>query len=65
MDAPEEILLDLNQIAATQSFVAVGAFEVSATATCAYSLDNNGFRAYTLHIKDLRTGQRLSSTSRT
>jgi oligopeptidase B len=58
--APEEVLLDLNAIAISQSFIAIGAFEVSDDGNLlAYSLDNNGFREYTLSIKDLRTGKEL------
>jgi oligopeptidase B len=61
LDAPEEVVLNLNEIAIAQSFIGLGAFEVSDDGNLlAYSLDNNGFRAYTLHVKDLRTGQDLS-----
>jgi oligopeptidase B len=61
LDAPEEIILDLNEIAVAQSFIGTGAFEVSDDGNLlAYSLDNNGFRDYVLHVKYLRTGQDLS-----
>ncbi len=60
LDAPEEILLDLNAMAVAQSFIGVGELEVSDDGNLlAYSIDNNGFRAYTLHVKDLRSGQEL------
>ena len=29
----------------------------------AYSTDNTGFRQYTLHVRDLRTGQDLADTA--
>lgn len=60
LDAPEEVLLDLNAMAVAQSYIGVGAFEVSDDGNLlAYSIDNNGFRAYTLHVKDLRSGEEL------
>jgi oligopeptidase B len=59
-DAPEELLLDLNELAAGHSFLSLGAFAVSDdNSLLAYSLDTTGFRQYTLQIKDLRTGQTL------
>ncbi len=59
-DAAEELLLDLNALAAGHSFLSLGAFAVSDdNSLLAYSLDTTGFRQYTLHIKDLRTGQTL------
>jgi oligopeptidase B len=57
-DAPEEILLDLNRLAESESYLDLGSFEVSDDGQqLAYSLDTRGFRDYTLYIKDLRTGQ--------
>jgi len=59
-DAPEQILLDVNELAAGQKFMALGAYTVSNDGNLlAYSTDNTGFRQYTLHVKDLRTGQVL------
>ncbi|MCU1242817.1 MAG: Oligopeptidase [Candidatus Acidoferrum typicum] len=59
-DAPEELLLDLNELAAGHSFLSLGAFAVSDDNTLlAYSLDTTGFRQYTLQIKELGTGQTL------
>jgi len=61
LDAPEEILLDLNEMARGQLFMAVAAYEVSEDGTLlAYTTDNTGFRQYTLAIKDLRTGRVLA-----
>ncbi len=62
--APEVVLLDVNQLAAGQPFMAVGAMSVSPDGhLLAYSTDNTGFRQYTLHIRDLRTGQDLQDTA--
>ena len=55
--ANEQVLLDGNQLAAGQAFLALGAFAVSDDGQrLAYSTDNTGFRQYTLFIKDLRSG---------
>ena len=60
LDAPEEILLDINELAKGQVFMAVWAYTVSQDGNMlAYSTDNTGFRQYLLHVKDLRTGQVL------
>ncbi|HEX4545325.1 MAG TPA: S9 family peptidase [Candidatus Acidoferrum sp.] len=59
-DAPDELLLDLNQLAEGHSFLGLGSFEVSPdNHLLAYSADTTGFRQYTLHVKDLRTGETL------
>src|SRR5579871_5787284 len=61
MDAPEEVLLDVNELAKGQAFMTVQAFAVSPDGnTLAYSYDNTGFRQYTLAVKDLRTGRTLA-----
>jgi oligopeptidase B len=58
--AEEEVLLDINELAKDQPFMAVSAFNVSDDGNLlAYSTDNTGFRQYTLHVKDLRTGELL------
>jgi oligopeptidase B len=60
LDAPEEIILDVNALAEGQAFMALGAFTVSDDGSLlAYSTDTTGFRQYTLQIKDLRTGELL------
>jgi len=60
LDAPEEVLLDGNQLAAGQKFFNLGALSVSNDGNLlAYSTDYTGFRQYTLQVKDLRTGQTL------
>ncbi|MGA2745127.1 MAG: S9 family peptidase [Candidatus Sulfotelmatobacter sp.] len=60
MDAPEEVILDQNELAKGQAFMSIAAFAVSPDGNLlAYSYDNTGFRQYTLAVKDLRTGQTL------
>src|SRR5690349_15725332 len=54
----EEIILDQNELAKDQKFMAVGTFVPSDDGNLlAYSTDNTGYRQYTLQIKDLRNGQ--------
>ena len=61
MDAPEEMLLDLNALAEGHSYLGVGAYVVSDDGHwLAYSLDTTGYRQFTLHVKDLRTDQTSS-----
>ena len=58
MDAPEEVLLDVNELAKGQIFMSLGEFEVSDDGNLlAYTTDNTGFRQYMLAVKDLRTGK--------
>lgn len=60
MEAPEQVLLDPNELAKTHKFVGIGNFTVSDDANLlAYSVDFTGFRQYTLQVKDLGTGQTL------
>jgi oligopeptidase B len=60
MEAPEEVLLDVNELAKGQIFMSLGEFEVSDDGNLlAYSTDNTGFRQYVLAVKDLRTGKTL------
>jgi len=57
----EELLLDLNELAQGHSFLGLDSFEVSDdNHWLAYSTDITGFRQYTLHFKDLGTGQPLA-----
>ncbi len=63
MDAPEEVLLDPNEMGKTHAFVGVGNFVVSDNSNLlAYTVDFTGFRQYTLHIKNLSTGETLPDT---
>jgi oligopeptidase B len=60
MEAPEEVLLDVNELAKGHAFMSIAAFAVSSDGNLlAYSYDNTGFRQFTLAVKDLRTGQTL------
>ncbi len=54
-DGPEQVTLDLNELAKGQKFMGLGRYAVSDDGNLlAYSTDNTGFRQYTLFIKDLR-----------
>lgn len=54
----EEILLDVNELAQNESFMALGTMVVSDNGQLlAYTCDNRGFRQYKLYLKDLRTGE--------
>src|SRR5258708_7916002 len=58
LEAPEEIVLDQNELAQGQKFMSVGAFVPSDDGNLlAYTTDNTGYRQYSLRIKDLRNGQ--------
>jgi len=60
MDAPEEIVIDVNELAKGQAFMSLAAYAVSPDGNLlAYSYDNTGFRQFTLAVKDLRTGKTL------
>jgi len=64
LEAPEEVTLDLNELAKGQSFMAIGAYTVTDDGSLlAYTTDNTGFREYTLHVKDLRTGELRPETA--
>jgi oligopeptidase B len=60
MDAAEEVVLDVNEMAKGQAFMTVNEYAVSPDGNLlAYSYDNTGFRQFTLAVKDLRTGKTL------
>lgn len=60
MDAPEEVLLDVNALAEGHTFMALGALEVSPDdTTIAYTMDTTGYRQYMLQVKHLATGATL------
>ena len=62
--APEEIMLDVNELAKGEKFMSLGSVQVSDDGNLlAYTTDNVGFRQYKLHIKDLRTGALLPDTA--
>jgi oligopeptidase B len=57
----EQVLLDMNALAEGRPFLGLGVYEVSPDGRyLAFSLDETGFRDYTLQIKDLRSGAVLS-----
>ena len=57
LDAPEQVLLDLNEMARAQRFMALGDWDVSDDGNyLAFTTDNTGFRDYRMQIKDLGTG---------
>jgi len=60
MEAPEQIMLDLNELAKGHKFLGLGLYQVSDDGNLlAYSLDTTGFRQYKLQFKNLQTGQIL------
>jgi oligopeptidase B len=64
LDAPEEIVLDVNALAEGHEYMAVGALEVSDDANLlAYATDDSGYREYTLYVKDLRTGEVIAKVA--
>jgi oligopeptidase B len=64
LDAKEEVLLDLNELAKGRKFVGLGAFVLSDDQNLlAYTTDYVGFRQFSLHVKDLRTGEVLADTT--
>ena len=59
-EGSENIILDGNQLAEGQAFFAIGATDISDDGRwLAYTVDLTGFRQYTLHIKDLESGETL------
>ncbi len=64
LSAPEEIMLDVNELAKGEKFMSLGSTQISDDGNLlAYTTDNVGFRQYKLHIKDLRTGNLLPDTA--
>ena len=60
LTGPEEILLDVNQLAAGKKFLSVRPVGASDDGQLyAYLSDVTGFREYYLSVKDLRTGRVL------
>ncbi|MFY8135240.1 MAG: S9 family peptidase, partial [Aquimonas sp.] len=60
MEAPEEVLLDVNTLAEGQGFFQIARYEVSPdNRLMAYFEDTSGRRQYTLRVKNLETGELL------
>ena len=61
----EQVILDGNQLAEGHAFFAIGATDITDDGRwLAYTTDTTGFRQYTLHIKDLETGETLAESGR-
>ncbi len=64
MEAPEEILVDENELAKGHKYTAIGSMDVSPDGTkLAYTVDFTGFRQYELRVKNLVDGQMLPDTA--
>ena len=60
LDAPEQVMLDENELAGDHDFFALGALEVSPDQhLLAYSTDYDGDEVFTLRVRDLSTGEDL------
>jgi oligopeptidase B len=60
LEAPEQVVLDLNRMAEGHSFLALAAYAVSPDGRLlAYSIDTTGFRVYHLHVRELESGRDL------
>jgi oligopeptidase B len=56
--APEQVLLDQNEMAKGKAFLSIGDYQVSDDAgSLLYTVDDTGFRQYKLFRKNLATGQ--------
>ena len=63
LDAPEEVIIDENALAAGKKFSQLGDFAVSpGSSRLAYLHDTTALRVYTLYVKDLRTGALLGDS---
>ncbi len=63
LDAEEEIMLDVNQLAGDADYFSVRGFKVSPDdRIAAYGVDTRGRRFYDLHFLDLETGETLPDT---
>jgi len=60
LEAPEEVLLNVNEMAKGHGYYSVGGLSVSSNNTLiAFGVDTAGRRKYTLHFKNLATGEIL------
>ncbi|MBC7474262.1 MAG: S9 family peptidase, partial [Candidatus Sericytochromatia bacterium] len=56
LDAPEQILLDLNKLTEESDYLSLGVYKVSPDHKyLAYSIDNDGSESYTLFVKEIDT----------
>jgi oligopeptidase B len=64
MEADEEVVLDLNELARGKTYAGLDAFVLSDDQNLlAYTIDYTGFRQYSLRVKDLRDGRDLPDTN--
>jgi oligopeptidase B len=62
LQAPEQVMLDVNELASGHGFYQVGGWDVSpGGGLLAYAADAVGRRIYTIHVKDLASGELLAS----
>ncbi len=60
MRSPEEVMLDVNELARGKAYTGVDFWEVSPDGNyLAYGADFTGYREHTVFVKDLRTGEML------
>lgn len=60
LTAPEQVLLDANELARGKNYFALGAFAVSENhKLLAYSVDFDGSENFTIHVKEAATGRLL------
>jgi oligopeptidase B len=58
LDAPEEVLLDINELAEGKEFASLGIYEISPDhKLLAYGMDYTGSERFTVRIKNLETGE--------
>lgn len=63
MDAAEEILLDVNQMASGHEYYQIGSLDISPdNKLMAYGVDTLGRRQYTIYFKSLETGEILAES---
>ncbi|MBD2359266.1 S9 family peptidase [Tolypothrix sp. FACHB-123] len=63
LEAPEEVLLDENELAKGHEFFSLGVFDVSPNhQILAYSVDTSGSEQYTLYFLDLNTHELAAET---
>ncbi|MCE1227870.1 MAG: S9 family peptidase [Firmicutes bacterium] len=64
MNAPEEVLLDLNEMGKGLKFISLGGMDVSPdNQRMVYLTDTSGFRQYRLFVTELATGRILPDTA--
>jgi oligopeptidase B len=60
-DSEEQVILDGNALAEGHAFMGLGGTDITDDGRwLAYSVDHTGFRQYTLHVKDLESGEVLA-----